>query len=553
MPQVSVARRSPGGHPVGLARPVDSVPNDYVTDVLRPTPAHPASYGAASPATLARELTDFLVELSVALHRRAMYPGGHPSLATAEQRVMRRVTPLLADTPVLAVGVARDQLVIDGVATDPKHHLLRGLAQRLHEHRLAGFRFQEGLTTDEVTGFLQRLARDPEEHVREPLSVPGTSNSPWPHIGVYRQSYERLELADGEDDEDGLVAGALPRAAQLWLDLAQAAMTAVEIVGGGAGGGGGGDGGSGGGGYGDASGGVGIGGGASTGTSSSGGPSGRGSTRTDAVAVRGILDVLGLSGAVGALGGAGPSGEPGVPGVGLPSIPGVPRGGGGTGTGGGIGAGIGPGVGSGVGGGPSGEATNGELAPEGGGPTGLSASSIAGAAAALGLPLPQAAPASAAPTGPATARTAAGGEGTATPVEPPPVDTDPTAVAKAINVRRGEAAYEQAVVGYLLQIAQELRTSEGADTAVLRSRVSGLVRSLSPEAIRRLLEMGGNLTQRRTFLTDASAGMATDAVLTLTVAAAQVSQQAISETAAAFAGQAGDACQARRRGDPIGG
>jgi hypothetical protein len=112
---------------------------------------------------------------------------------------------------------------------------------------------------------------------------------------------------------------------------------------------------------------------------------------------------------------------------------------------------------------------------------------------------------------------------------PPPVDTDPTAVAKAINTRSREAAYEQAVVGYLLQIAQELRASDNADTAVLRSRVSGLVRSLSPDAIRRLLELGGNLTQRRTFLADASAGMATDAVLTLTVAAAQVSQQAISK------------------------
>ena len=83
-----------------------------------------------------------------------MYPGGHPSLATAELRVMKRVTPLLAGTPILAVGVARDQLIIDGVATDPRHHLLRGLAERLHSHRLAGFRFQQGLTVDEVTAFL---------------------------------------------------------------------------------------------------------------------------------------------------------------------------------------------------------------------------------------------------------------------------------------------------------------------------------------------------------------------------------------------------------------
>jgi hypothetical protein len=333
-----------------------------VTDALRSPIARPP---ADSPPPLAKELSDFLIELAVALQRRAMYPGGHPTLATAEQRLIQRMTPLLADKEAIAIGVARDQLVIDGNATDPRNPHLSGLAERLHGHRLAGFRFADGLTLDELTGFLARLARDPEEVGREPLSEATRVVANWRHITLYRQSYERLELLGEDDVDDDTAPRTLPRGAQLWLALAQAAMVVDQ----------------------------------------------------------------------------------------------------GGGEGGGHGGGRGTGQGSGEG---------------------------AGSGAML--------------------------------------ETDPRAVAKAINARAQETGYEQAVVGYLVQIAQQLRGTDTSDTTQLRTRVSRLVRDLSPDAVHRLLEMGGNIAQRRTFLTDASAGMATDAVLTLTVAAADVSHKSISKT-----------------------
>ena len=299
----------------------------------------------------------------MALQRRAMYPGGHPTLAAAEQRLIQRITPLLANVEAVAVGVARDQLVIDGNATDPRNPHLSGLAERLHGHRLAGFRFADGLTLDELTAFLARLARDPEELGREPLSEAARVVANWRHVTLYRQSYERLELVgeDGGEEESG--PRSVPRGAQLWLALAQAAMVVDQ----------------------------------------------------------------------------------------------------GGGHGGGSGGGEGPGRGPGSGPGDD-------------------------------------------------------------------IDSDPAQVAKAINARATDTGYEQAVVGYLIQIAQQLRTTDTTDTSQLRSRVSRLVSDLSPEAVHRLLEMGGNMAQRRTFLNDASAGMATDAVLTLTVAAAEVSQKSISKT-----------------------
>ena len=47
-------------------------------------------------------------------------PGGPPSLAPAAAGVARRAGDLLQERPTLSLGVARNQLIIEGVATDPK-------------------------------------------------------------------------------------------------------------------------------------------------------------------------------------------------------------------------------------------------------------------------------------------------------------------------------------------------------------------------------------------------------------------------------------------------
>jgi len=86
------------------------------------------------------------------------------------------------------------------------------------------------------------------------------------------------------------------------------------------------------------------------------------------------------------------------------------------------------------------------------------------------------------------------------------------------------------IVGYLLQIAQELKSAGGAEAVALRRRISRLIRSLRPETLRRLVEMGGDFAQRRQFVADAAAGMAADAVLEILKAAAETSQQAISHS-----------------------
>src|SRR5438034_181534 len=292
-------------------------------------------------ATLSRDLADFLIELSIALHKHAMYPEGHPSLAPAAAGVARRAELLLQDRSTLSLGVARQQLVIEGVATDPKHPVLAELAGRLHRHHLGAMTFRRGVEAAEVTAALKALAVHAERR-GQPLGLgPPEGLRAWAHVQLHPLTYERLELVD----DGGAASERGARAAQLWVGLARAALTAHA------------------------------------------------------------------------------------------------------------------------------------------------------------------------------------GDDQPTP-------TEPAVIARAIDdhPRTDAAAYDQVIVGYLLQIADELKTAGSADVAALRRRTSRLIRALKPETLRRLVDMGGDFTQRRKFVHDSTDGMAVDAVLEIVQAAADSSHQTISHS-----------------------
>ena len=316
-----------------------------------PTPsptASPTSAPGGETKLLSRELATFLVEFSIALHKNQIYPAGHPLLESAVGGFTERLHELLERRNALSIGVARHQLVIEGVATDPTNPLLRELALKLHRHHLGAVKFTAGLEFPEVAQFLASLATDP--HLSgDPLGRgEGDELRRWPNIWLFPLAYEQLELV-----EDDLPEGAEPgrpesggRSTQLWVGLATAAL-------------------------------------------------------------------------------AGQSEQ--------------------------------------------------------------------------GAPVPAAA--------------------------------DPAEVARAIDDHARETTYDQVIVGYLLQIADELKTTPEQPAATgLQRRVSRLVSSLRPDTLRRLLEMGGDSTQRRRFVLDASQGMAVSAVVDLVKAAADSSQQSISHS-----------------------
>lgn len=306
---------------------------------------------AGAAAALSRELRDFLIRFSIALHRFAMYPSDHPSLEPTVGQVIALVSELLYAKPTLALGVARSQLVIEGVATDPKNAVLLELAQRLHRHHLGAITFERGVAAAELYAFLQIVARDPD-HSGGPIGLSPEFDQlmRWPHITAHPLNYERLRFLEGEapQDESEEARVTRTRAAQLWLGLARAALAA----------------------------------------------------------------------------GAADRAE-----------------------------------------------DDDQLA-----------------------------------------------------------DADPSVVAEAIESRQRDTAYDQVIVGYMLQIADELKAGRGSESGALRRRVSDLVSNLDRQTLARLLSMGGDTAQRRRFLLNASEGMAVDAIVELVQAAGQAGEQTVSHS-----------------------
>ena len=307
--------------------------------------------GKVGHSALSSDLADVLIELSIALHKHAMYPEGHPSLAPACERVAQRLDPLLAERGMLSLGVARDQLVIEGVATDPKNPVLQDLAGRLHRHQLGAVTFRRGAGGYEIGEVLRVLAVEADRS-EQPVGLgPRSVLTAWSNITLHSLTYDALQLVDEEDPEarDGSDGGDRTRAAQLWVGLARAATAAEE------------------------------------------------------------------------------------------------------------------------------SASEQEH-------------------------------------------------------EDDDVETDPSAIARAIDDHGSESAYDQVIVGYLLKIADELKTTHGTEAAALKNRMSKLVSSLQSNTVERLLEMGGDRAQRRRFLLNAAEGMAVDAVLELVQAASESHEQNISHS-----------------------
>ena len=318
------------------------------------SPASPASPPARpAVATLSRDLADFLVELSITLNKHAIYPSSHPLLDQAVDGVANRVGLLfVGQRESLSIGVARKQLIIEGVATDPLNPVLKELAQRLHEHRIGAVKFVRGLGRDELANALAALAIDPVRSGK-PIGLDTERvGELWPHVRFFPLTYDRLQLIEDDGTPEAARADqmASSRATQLWIGLARAALVSD--------------------------------------TSSH----------------------------------------------------------------------------------------------------------------------------------------------TSSTEEQDDTALEPATVARAIDEHQREEAYDQVIVGYLLQIGEELKTAEGTEAAGLQRRVSRLVGSLKESTLEKLLEMGGDKAQRRKFLLDASQGITVEAVIDLVKAASAAEGQTVSHS-----------------------
>jgi hypothetical protein len=178
--------------------------------------------------SLSRDLADFLVEFSIVLHKRSMYPSGHPHLKDSAERFARRLNVLLDNRESVTLGVARNRLVIETVTTDPKNALLRDLAQRLHRHRVAAVHLTRGATGEEIEDVLGALSADPQRG-EGPVGMRLGRVGPWNHIQLRPVGYDRLTLQDPDTVGGGSQTDRPLDGRDAWVELARLALSS-DIV-----------------------------------------------------------------------------------------------------------------------------------------------------------------------------------------------------------------------------------------------------------------------------------------------------------------------------------
>ena len=85
--------------------------------------------------------------------------------------------------------------------------------------------------------------------------------------------------------------------------------------------------------------------------------------------------------------------------------------------------------------------------------------------------------------------------------------TGPTAVARAVEARAGDAAYRQVLVGYVLEIVATLGDRGAHELPGLRRNLSQLFLALRPETLGALLDLGGSEPLRQKVLAQALRGL----------------------------------------------
>lgn len=172
----------------------------------------------AESKTLSRELSVFLIQLSVGLHKYGTYPRGHPVIEHAASAVYSGLSTLMTSRDALAIGIARDQLIVEGAATDTENAVLRELAHRLHRHQIGVVKFRKEVSPEELLEFLQTVSAEANRQEMPFGLRPQEELDRWPNIEIVPFTFEHLQIGGATEGADQ------GRSSQLWLGLASAAL-----------------------------------------------------------------------------------------------------------------------------------------------------------------------------------------------------------------------------------------------------------------------------------------------------------------------------------------
>ena len=97
----------------------------------------------------------------------------------------------------LTIGVARDQLIVEGVPTDPDNPLLRELASRLHRHQISVIRVPSQHPAEELEDFLETISAEANRQEMPFGLRPREELERWKTIEVEPFTFEHLQIGEG--------------------------------------------------------------------------------------------------------------------------------------------------------------------------------------------------------------------------------------------------------------------------------------------------------------------------------------------------------------------
>ncbi len=157
-------------------------------------------------------IQQFLLQFTGTLNRRRAYAATHPMVVSAEKRLLECVNAVLVDRRSVTLGVARDELLIDGEPYVSKSTYARELATRLHRRGVGAITFEQGVVLAQISDALAWLAAERDFLPFAPTRAGG--------VQITTLGYDHLVLDDSMASAESTVSA-------LWRTLAVLAEAGI--------------------------------------------------------------------------------------------------------------------------------------------------------------------------------------------------------------------------------------------------------------------------------------------------------------------------------------
>ena len=151
-------------------------------------------------------IQQLLLRFAGTLNRRRAYSPSHPIVVVAEEQLLDAAVEALRERSTLSIGVARNELLIDGEPWEARTATARDLAGRLHRRGVGAIAIESGINLVELRTALAWLVAEPGG----PKDVPPNQNG----VHITRTAYDLLILDDVVRDAQSAIAS-------LWRVLAE--------------------------------------------------------------------------------------------------------------------------------------------------------------------------------------------------------------------------------------------------------------------------------------------------------------------------------------------